>query len=292
MQPAMRFRVGSLTKQFTAALILKLAEEGKLTLDDTVRQWLPQLQLPYDKQITIRMLLNHTSGIPDFTTASFWNNLAFPNPTRAWQPSELVALAKAGTSIQPGTIFSYCNTGYVLAGMIAEAAAQQPASAAMASRFFAPLRMVDTELATDSTFTGSFVHGYLRLPGSQTVDDVSTWNPSFAWTAGSIITTGPDMLTWAAALFGGRVLSPSSLQNMLTPVAPSTEYGLGLGLQQVADGRTFIYHSGLIPGYNAVIAHHVPSGLTIFVLTNREDISQETNDIVGPITDAAISLLP
>jgi D-alanyl-D-alanine carboxypeptidase len=292
VEPNLRFRVGSLTKQFTAALILKLAEEGRLSLDDTLRQWLPGLEIPYDDRITIRMLLNHTSGVPDYATTTFWNDLIFPDSERAWQPVDMVELAKAGTSTEPGTAFSYCNTGYVLAGMIAEAAAQESASDAMARRFFIPLGMHDTELAADGTFRRSHAHGYLRLPGSRSVDDVSTWNPSSAWTAGAMVTTAHDMLVWADALFGGRVLSPGSLDAMLTPVAPSTTYGFGLGLQKAADGRTFIFHSGLIPGYYAIIAHHRASGLTILVLTNREDISEETNDVAGPILDAAMELLP
>ena len=292
VQPVQRFRVGSLTKQFTAALVLQLVEEGKLTLDDTVHHWLPSLQLPYDQKITLRMLLNHTSGVANFTTQTFWNDLAFPYPYRAWQPVELIELAKAGTPTQPGTVFAYCNTNYVLAGMITEAATHESVAAAMRRRFFIPLGMTGTELAADGTMTGNFIHGYLKLPNSQTVDDVSTWNPSYAWTAGSLVTSVHDMLLWARALFGGRVLSATSLEAMLTPVAPSTEYGLGLGLNKVADGRTFIYHSGLIPGYSAIIAHQRESNLTIFIVTNREDISHESNDIVTPIFENAVKLLP
>jgi D-alanyl-D-alanine carboxypeptidase len=288
---SLRFRIGSLTKQFTAALILKLAEEGKLSLDGTLHQWLPALSLPYDDQITLRMLLNHTSGVPNYTSASFWNDLVFPNPNRAWQPTEMIELAKEGTSTQPQTVFSYCNTAYILAGMIAEAAAGESASQAMASRFFVPLAMNDTELATEGMLTGNYAHGYLRLPGSQSIDDVSTWNPSSAWTAGSVVSTARDVLIWAEALFNGRVLSASSLNAMLTPTPPSTEYGFGLGMKVVPDGRIFIYHIGLIPGYYAIIGHHRESGLTILVLTNREDISQETNDIAGPIFDEAVQLL-
>jgi D-alanyl-D-alanine carboxypeptidase len=291
MDPSLRFRVGSLTKQFTAALVLKLAEEGRLSLDDTLRQWLPGLGFLYDDRITIRMLLNHTSGVPSYTTASFWNDLIFSNPTRTWQPIEMVQLAKAETSVEPGTVYSYCNTGYILAGMIAEAAAGESVSAAMARRFFVPLGMHNTELATDGTLTGNHAHGYLKLPGSQSVDDVSAWDPSSAWTAGSVISTAHDMLLWADALFGGRVLSASSLNAMLTPMPPSTEYGLGFELTEMSDGRTFVYHSGLIPGYYSLIAHHRESDLTILILTNREDISQETNDIVGPIFDEAVRLL-
>ena len=292
MRANMRFRVGSLTKQFTAALILQLAEEGKLSLDDTLRQWLPQFQLPYDDQITIRMLLNHTSGVPEFTTNTFWTGEVFPNPTRAWTPSELVALAKQGTSVAPGTVFSYCNTGYVLAGLIAEAASGQPLATAMANRFFTPLGMNDTELAADGNLSGSFAHGYLLLPGGQTPGDVSNWNPSLGWAAGAIVTTGQDMLVWASALFGGRVLSANSLHLMITPEAPSTNYGFGLGLQPAADGRTFIYHGGEIPGYSAVIARYNPSDLTIVVLTNREDIYQEVNDVASPLVSDAAALLP
>jgi D-alanyl-D-alanine carboxypeptidase len=292
MEPTLRFRVGSLTKQFTAALILKLVEEGKLSLEDTLQQWLPHLHVPYDDRITLRMLLNHTSGVPNYATRNFWDNLVFPNPDRAWQPAELVQFALAGTSSEPGTIFAYCNTGYILAGMIAEAAARERASDAMAHRFFIPLGMDDTELAMNAVLGGPYAHGYLQLPESPSVDDVSGWNPSHAWTAGSVVSTARDLLIWAKALFGGRVLSPASLDAMIIPMAPSTVYGMGLEKGVAADSRTFVYHTGLIPGYSSMIAHHRESGLTILVLTNREDISVETNDVVTPLFEGAAALLP
>lgn len=292
VQPGMKFRVGSLTKQFTAALILKLAEEGRLSLDDTLRHWLPDLQVPNDDKITLRMLLNHTSGVPSYTTATFWDDLVFANPYRAWQPSELIQEAKKTASTTPPADFAYCNTGYILAGMIAEAASGESASQAMATRFFTPLEMHDTQLAVGGALSGSYAHGYLKLPGHTTVDDVSDWNPSSGWTAGSIVTTAHDMLLWDDALFGGKVLSAASLEAMLTPVAPSTEYGLGLGLKQAADGRTFIYHSGMIPGYSAITARHRESGLSILILTNREDISTESNDIITPIFEEVLKRLP
>lgn len=293
MNTALRFRVGSLTKQFTAALVLKLAEEGRLSLDDTLRHWLPYLHVPYDDRITIRMLLNHTSGIPNYANATFWDTMVFPDPTRSWQPAELVDLALAGTSTLPDTVFSYCNTGYILAGMIAEAASGEPVSTAMARRFFIPLGMSQTELATDATLTGAYAHGYLRLPAHAVVDDVSGWSPSGAWTAGSLISTAEDLLTWAEALFGGRVLSLASLEAMLTPPAtPSSSYGMGYETATVSDGRTFVWHTGMIPGYYSMIAHHRASGLTILILTNREDISVETNDVVTPLFEGAVNLLP
>ncbi|HEY3418779.1 MAG TPA: serine hydrolase domain-containing protein [Armatimonadota bacterium] len=292
MQPSMRFRIGSLTKQFTAALILKLVDEGKLSLDDTVRKWLPDLALPNDDQITVRMLLNHTSGVPNFTNATFWNTEGFTHPDRAWEPHELADRVKTESFTDPGTAFSYCNTGYVLAGMIAEAAAGQSIAQAMTTRFFIPLRMRDTVFAVDGNITGAYAHGYLQLPAGVAPVDVSTWNPSYAWTAGSIISTAHDLLIWIDALFGGRVLSSSSLTAMLTPIAPATEYGFGLGFKQAVDGRNFVAHSGQIPGYFSLMAHHRESGLTIVVLTNREDIWQEPNDIVNPVYDAAVLLLP
>lgn len=292
MQPAMRFRIGSLSKQFTAALVLKLVEEGKLSLDDTVEHWLPALDLPNDDRITVRMLLNHTSGVPNFTNANFWDNMAFPDPDRAWQPGELVEMVKTDAFTEPSTVFSYCNTGYVLAGMIAEAASGESISQAMSTRFFVPLGMHDTVFAGDGTITGTYAHGYLQLPEGTAPIDVSTWNPSYAGTAGAIISSAHDLLIWADALFGDRVLASDSLTTMLTPVAPATEYGLGLGFKQVADGRTFVYHSGQIPGYYSLIAHQRESDLTIVVLTNREDIWQEPNDILTPIFNEAVTLLP
>ncbi|HOD79573.1 MAG TPA: serine hydrolase [Syntrophorhabdus sp.] len=92
--------------------------------------------------------------------------------------------------------------------------------------------------------------------------------------------------------FGGRVLPQTSLDAMLTPVAPSTYYGMGYGISTATDGRTIYYHSGLIPGYSSIIGHHRESGLTIIVLSNREDISVETNDVLNPVFEGALGLLP
>jgi D-alanyl-D-alanine carboxypeptidase len=287
-----RARIGSLTKQFTAALILKLAEEGRLSLDDTVRKWLPNIQLKNDEFITVRMLLNHTSGIPEFTTNDFWNNISFPQPYREWQPGEVVDLVRNSTFVAPATVYSYCNTGYIVAGMIAEAAAGEPARQAMKRRFFTPLGMNDTELAPTGTMTGDYFHGYWQRADSSGMEDVSTWNPSGAWTAGAIVTTAQDLLKWADGLFNGRVISFASLETMLTPVAPSTNYGLGLGLQKAEDGRTFIFHGGSIPGYEAALLHHRPGNLTIIVLTNREDITKQSNDILNPLLQGMLKLLP
>lgn len=249
------------------------------------------LHVPYDGQITLRMLLSHTSGVPEYATDDFWLD-TFASPSRVWTPTELVQAALLQPSTMPGTVYVYCNTNYILAGMIAEAASGESAAAAMGQRFFTPLGMHDTELAANGVIAGSYVHGYLQLPAGGSLTDVSGWNPSLAWTAGALVTSVRDMLRWDKALFSGGVLSANSLQAMITPVPPATNYGLGLGVTTAADGRIFIFHGGEIPGYSALIGHCVASDLTIFVLTNREDIWQSTYDIVTPIFNGSVALLP
>jgi D-alanyl-D-alanine carboxypeptidase len=139
--------------------------------------------------------------------------------------------------------------------------------------------------------SGQYAHGYLKLPGSATAADVSDWDPSHAWTAGSIVSTARDLLIWADALFGRRVLSQASLDAMLILTAPSTIYGMGYETGEADDGQVLHYHTGLISGYSSIIVRHVPSGLTIIVLTNREDISTETNDVVTPVLEEVLRLV-
>lgn len=266
-------RIASITKVFTATLIMKLAEENKLRLDDTVEQWLPGV-VQNGEAITIAMLLNHTSGIPDHEDdMDFWKRL-FTDPTTKWSSADILALIRNQEAhFAPGTEWRYCNAGYYLLGMIAEAAAENNFADEIDHRFFNPLGMSRTALTRAGLSTELYAHYYSWIGANNQIADTSTWDMSWDWTAGSGVTTARDMLIWTQSLFGGQLISMATLSQMITPIHPSTQYGYGLGIIENDPyfGERLITHSGAIPGVNTVWLRYPDSGHTIFIALNRQD---------------------
>ena len=161
MRPNDRFRAGSLTKPFVATVVLQLVAEGRLSLSDTVERWLPGI-LPYGDQITVRQLLNHTSGVPDNTFVEPIVELYTGNRFRSWRPRELVALiADLPPDFAAGTAWSYSNTGYALAGLIVEQVTGHRLGRELKRRIFRPLRLRDTSFPIDFPFLlGRHARGY------------------------------------------------------------------------------------------------------------------------------------
>ena len=254
MRPSDRFR--ALTKPFVATVVLQLVEEGRLSLSDTVERWLPGI-LPYGDQITVRQLLNHTSGVPDYFFEPFLE-LYGGNRFRSWRPRELVALiADRPPDFPAGTAWSYSNTGYVLAGLIVERVTGHRLGRELKRRIFRPLRLRDTSFPTDFPFLlGRHARGYsLELDVEQgfiegPLFDITVYNPSFAWGAGNIVSDVEDLARFFRALLGGRLLPPALLAEMKTPVEiePGFGYGLGLDVSDSPCGPLF-GHSGSIPGF-------------------------------------------
>ncbi len=247
MRPGARFRVGSITKSFVATVALQLVGESKLRLDDTVDRWLPG-QVPNGGAITLRMLLNHTSGVFDYTSdEAFWQR----DLTLPVTPYELIEFAVAHPpTFAPGTGWSYSNTGYVIAGLMIEAAAGQDVERLVRQRILRPLRLNGTTFPRlNPDITGYHAHGY-QLPASPGADytDVTLFAPSLAWTAGAIISTADDLHRFYAALLGGRLLRSDLLQEMLTavPVLPVFGYGLGMMTERHACGTVW-GHNGASP---------------------------------------------
>jgi D-alanyl-D-alanine carboxypeptidase len=162
LRPGDRFRVGSNTKTFVATVVLQLAGEGRLALEDTVERWLPGL-VPGGGAITVRQLLNHTSGLPDYAPEdddSFIRQV-LADRRRKWTPQELVGIAMARPPLfAPGAAWGYSNTGYVLLGLIAEAASGRPLATELRRRIFAPLHLRGTTFATGPGIAGRHGHGY------------------------------------------------------------------------------------------------------------------------------------
>ena len=256
MSPIDRFRVGSLTKPMVATVILQLADEGRLSLDDPLARFLPGV-LPEADRVTLRQLLNHTSGIGDYVDDPGFINAAFANPSRVWTPQELIAIANGmPRSFPPGAAgrWEYSNTNYILLGLVAEVAGGAPIAALLLTRVFEPLGMTSTYFSNSPALVAPFAQGYADLNGIPNWAVGTLVSPTVAGAAGAVVSTAGDLLRFVEALAAGALVSPASQAARLTTVPASRvrlpgesfdiEYGLGV---LVGDG--WIGHNGAIPGY-------------------------------------------
>jgi D-alanyl-D-alanine carboxypeptidase len=269
MGPKLHFRAGSLTKSFVAAVVLRLVAEGRLGLSDTLERRLPGI-LPYGDQVSIRQLLNHTGGVPhDWATIERALYASPPGRLHAWTPQELIALV-AGRPLDfpPGTAWAYSNTGYILLGLIVEAATGNPLDQELDRCILGPLGLRHTYLPGDAReLPVPMSRGYsLRVgPGGEVLDgpllDFTVQNPSWAWAAGALVSDLEDLVGFFRALLGGRLLPPGLLAEMRTTVAvPPGSIPLplfdrcGLGLLEVETpaGR-LVGQLGGIPGYLSMV---------------------------------------
>jgi D-alanyl-D-alanine carboxypeptidase len=275
--PEDRFRVASVTKPFVATVILQLVAEGKLSLQDSVERWLPGM-LPYGDRITVRQLLSHTSGVPDYVLSPV-AELYHGDRLRSWRPQELVALVAASPPDFPaGSAWSYSNTNYVLAGLIVERVTGHRLGRELQRRIFGPLRLRDTSFPTEVPFlVGPHARGYsLQLddqlnPIEGSLFDITVYNPSLAWGAGNIVSDVDDLARFFRALLGGRLLPAQLLGEMKTPVeiAPGIGYGLGLFVVDSPCGPLY-GHSGGIPGYSNVVFNSADGRRQIALMLNAD----------------------
>jgi len=274
MRPSDRFRVGSVTKTFVATLVLQLAGEGRLSLDDTVERWVPG-EVPNGAAITVRQLLTMTSGIYDYLNDGDDTVLRreVANPAVRWAPADLVAIATAhAPRFAPATSWSYSNTGYIVLGQIAEKATGQPVGDLLRARVFGPAGLRATTFETGPRIAGRHAHGYDTL-GSKSVRDVSVIDQTWAWTAGAIVSNTDDLARFYRALLGGRMLRPDLLRTMQTTVPmgggapPAYAYGAGLFTQPMGCGTAW-GHNGSTPGYLADVYNSRTGGRQVVVLVN------------------------
>lgn len=265
-----RFRIASTTKTFVAAVVLSLMDEGTLSLDDTVETWLPGVVVASGNDgatITIRHLLQHRSGLANHVDDQVAMLLAATTPEeveavllRTWTDEELVALAVAHPSLSaPGEAFAYSDTGYVLLGMIVQAATGDTWQSAIANRIVAPLNLRDTYAAdAGPDIEGPHMRGYGALPPSGALADVTRIDPSALGAAGAVVSTPGDVNRFFAALLGGELIGPASLAAMTAmtatlPVgedAPGMAYGLGLAFVPLSCGGGYFTHDGDTLGYH------------------------------------------
>ncbi len=253
-----RFRVGSVTKTFVATVVLQLVEAGKLRLDDTVERRLPGV-IPNGKSITVRQLLNMTSGLFDYlndgdTTVD--DKLLAGELTYRWSPLELIGISnKHKPRFAPGTGWEYCSTCYVLLGLIVEKTTGHTLSVELKKRVFVPAGLKATSLDSEPRIAGPHAHGY-ELLGKPPMTDVSVLSPSHGWAAGGLVSTAPDLARFYRALYRGQLISPALVKQMQTPGAYAAfgikglGYGLGTFKRTTRCGTAY-GHPGAIPGYLA-----------------------------------------
>ena len=253
MRASDRFRVASLAKTYTATVVLQLVGEGKLGLTDSVERWLPGL-VPHGDKISIRQLLNHTSGLADFEydpvvlAPYLAGNLSYP-----WAPRKLVQIAVSHPPLfAPGTDESYSSTNYLLAGLIVEARTGHTLGSELNRRIFQPLHLRATSFPTTARIPSPHAHGYLVIKKPPATDVTGLY--PFPWAAGAIISNAADTATFYRALLSGRMLSARLLRAMQVTHAqkhfdiPGQRYGLGLARYPTACGTAW-GHNGAYPGY-------------------------------------------
>lgn len=249
MTPDIQIRLASITKTFTATMIMKLVESGKLDLNDTLDKWLPG-KIINGATITVTMLLNHTSGLYDHENTPESSDKLVHDPTYTWTEDEVIQLInKYSPDFAPGAKQSYCNSGYYLLGMIAERASNDTVDTLTQNYIFSPAGMTRSHLTREGALTSPCTPGYVIFDVNDKMINEGAMNFTWDWTAGSGVSTVPDMLLFVRSLFSGKLVSQDSLKKMLTPVPPSKTYGFGIGIIPESANYELAYsHGGYNPG--------------------------------------------
>jgi CubicO group peptidase (beta-lactamase class C family) len=282
------YRIGSITKQFTAAAVMQLVEQGKVRLTDSIGAHLPTLPAAW-RGVTVRQLLNHTSGIPSYTDIGApW--------LRRWgeemSPDTLVALtASLPMWFAPGSSWRYDNSGYVVLGMLVEKVAGRPWATEIEERFIKPLGLTETLDCLTAPVVPHRVHGYAPVGTGWINAPYLAMSQPYA--AGALCSTVGDLAKWNRALHGGRVVSAASYALMTTPegaaAAPNAKYGFGLG-RATMFGHEVILHGGGINGFISSNAWVADAGLSITVLTNSG--SAPAGPLLRKVMQAALGVPP
>ena len=254
MRASDRYRIASVSKAFVSVVVLQLEAEAKLDIDDSVEKWLPGV-VPNGAVITLRELMNHTSGIYDYTEDPSFATAILANPSAPWSPRALAAIGVAHDPyFAPGSNYHYSNTNYILLGLVVEAVTAKPLGQSLQERIFTPIGLTATSFPLGIELDATFVHGYVSLNGSPLFDVTPLLSPSYAWAAGAIVSDARDVTTFYRALLTGRLLRAAQLNEMKQATGVAGTYGLGISTTFTNCGRAF-GHDGDFPGWrNEVVA--------------------------------------
>jgi len=266
------YEIGSNTKQFTSAAIMKLVEQGRVKLDDDLSKFVPQFPL-HGKRVSIYQLLSHTSGIHDYTSSPDWS--------KTWNevlsPDAIIKFVAADTfDFAPGSAYRYDNTGYVLLGMVIEKVTGQKYADYVDAQFLEPLGLKQTSYCPSRTSDPAFALGYTK--GANGTERAEFMDLSHPFAAGALCSTVGDFAKWQRALASGRVVSPASYALMSTADTLNDghkiNYGFGL-VPGAIHGYKTVSHTGGIPGFATAAAYVADDSLSVVVFTNYDRMSPQ-----------------
>ena len=258
--PQTKFRIGSMTKPLTATAILMLQEKGKLNVEDSICKYLSDCPAAW-QPVTVRHLLTHTSGIPDYIRSSDATQATFMLPLAS---SAVVALFKdKPLEFAPGERWKYSNSAYFLAGLIVEKVSGKSYEAFMRENIFEPLRLTNTGIDRNERVLKNRASGYSLE--NNTLKNAVYYDISNAYSTGAIYSTVEDLYQWNQSLFAGQLVSKKTLDEMLIPV--KSNFGVGWFIDRQLN-RQFIWHDGSLPGFKSYIARYANEQLCVVVLSN------------------------
>ncbi len=292
MAEDLSFRIGSITKTFTGNIVLQLAGEGKLSLDDTVSKFVPGI--PDGDAITVRMLLDHSSGIFNYGQDEGLNETLAAEPHKVWTPRELVDVAVSNPPyFPPGGGCMYSNTNYVLLGMIVEEVTGRSFEEELEERITGPLGLTHTRMAEGPALSVECAHGYGFDEESGELYDLTDYlDPSITWTAGGMVSTLDDLRAWGRALAEGELLPPLLWKKMTSGMLemPGMEEYFGHSMLYglaVMDFGGWLGHSGMQPGYSSAVFYLPAQEATIVTMVNLSDLYEQGMRLFMQVASAA-----
>jgi D-alanyl-D-alanine carboxypeptidase len=279
MQPGYKFRIASNTKTFTSTVVLQLVDEKKLSLDDKLAKFFPQI--PNSKKITIRQLLNHTSGIFDFVEDENFQKMYMGDPLRKLTPQEEIDIVLGHEpDFAPGKKWKYSNSNYALLGMIIEKITGSKIEDEVEKRIIKPLKLSQTSFPVTPEMTGEYSHGYMvpeedledveeleDVINVEDLEDITLVNPSIPWAGGGMVSNVYDLKKWIRAVVRGELLSWAMRKERFHWIPTNTkDMEFGLGIMKLQD---FIGHNGKILGYASFILYSPKKDTTIVLFINK-----------------------
>lgn len=275
-QPDTRFRIASITKQFTAALVLQLVEEGKIKLDGKITDYLPDYRRDTGGKVTVHQLLNHTSGIPNYQNVS-GNSDNSADFVKKYVSGDL--------EFEPGSKYRYNNGGYSILGAIIEKVTGKPYETVLRERILAPLGMTNTGYDHSAAILEKRAAGYEKKPAGYV--NAPYIDMRIPYAAGSLYSTVEDLFKWDQALYEDKILSAESKKKMFTPGLSNYGYGVRISEQPLGKSNQqakVIWHGGGINGFNSLISRAVEKRQTVIILDNGShgrNHEKITNSILG-----------
>jgi D-alanyl-D-alanine carboxypeptidase len=286
MSPGLFMRIGSETKTFTATAVLQLVEAGKVGLDDPISKYLKGV--PNGSSITVRELGEMRSGLVDFTNNTAWEAAYLAAPTRYWAPRQLLAAGFAlPPAFAPGQGYEYSNTNYILLGLLVEKLSGERLGSYFQHHILAPLHMEETTFAPGTEFAKPHADGYTKQTLEGTEANSTRWSASWAWSAGAMVSTLPDLRIWAKAVATGTLLMPAiqRQRERFHPIPELPKAGYGFGL---LDANGWIGHDGDVPGYQSLTVY-LPSKRATMVILLNSDVDDEYNLILGQLVSEVLT---